>query len=112
MRCTVAAYSMLSGAWSLEHLLQTLVLSLPAEHRGRTTAQVIGGLNEKRLLVEKELNSLGKAPRGVKDIFHQCRNFERAYAVALEVSSQHWGSMLSSKGPILPKSPMSDNRQD
>jgi hypothetical protein len=47
--------------------------------------QVINGLNAKRALVEKELISFGKAPKGIKDIFHQCRNFERAYARALEV---------------------------
>ncbi len=29
--------------------------------------------------------TFGKAPKGIKDIFHQCRNFERAYARALEV---------------------------
>ena len=47
--------------------------------------QVIGALNEKRAAVEKELASFGKAPKGMKDIFHQCQNFERAYKVALEV---------------------------
>lgn len=48
-------------------------------------AQVINGLNTKRALVEKELLTFGKAPKGIKDIFHQCRNFERAYTRALEV---------------------------
>ncbi len=49
--------------------------------------QIIGGLTDKRASVEKELALMGKAPKGIKDIFHQCRNFERAYATALEVRS-------------------------
>ena len=62
-----------------------MVAVRPCELLRSVSLQIINGLNSKRSLVEKELLSFGKAPKGIKDIFHQCRNFERAYARALEV---------------------------
>lgn len=48
-------------------------------------SQLIDKLALKREDVEKELEGLGKAPKGIKDIFHQCRGFEKAFTTAVEV---------------------------
>ena len=39
----------------------------------------------KREDMEKDLESMGKAPKGIKDIFHQCRGFEKAFTIAVDV---------------------------
>lgn len=39
----------------------------------------------KREDMEKELDNMGKAPKGIKDIFHQCRGFEKAFTIAVDV---------------------------
>lgn len=51
--------------------------------------QLIEKIVLKREDVEKELEGLGKAPKGIKDIFHQCRGFEKAFTTAVDVRSAY-----------------------
>ena len=53
--------------------------------RGLGRAQLIDKIALKRAAVEKELSGLGKAPKDIKDILHQCRGFERAFNNAVDV---------------------------
>jgi len=59
-------------------------------------AQLIDKIALKRAAVEKELSGLGKAPKDIKDILHQCRGFERAFNNAVDVRC--------SRGPAAPSS--------
>ena len=53
--------------------------------RARCCSQLIDKIALKRADVEKELSGLGKAPKDIKDILHQCRGFERAFNNAVDV---------------------------
>lgn len=48
-------------------------------------SQLVEKLVMRREDMEKELETMGKAPKGIKDIFHQCRGFEKAFTIAVDV---------------------------
>lgn len=47
--------------------------------------QVIERLTDRRIAVEKAVNTLGEAPSGLRDVFELCRGFERAFANLVNV---------------------------
>ncbi len=49
--------------------------------------QVIERLTDRRIAVEKAVNSLGEAPSGLRDVFELCRGFERGFATIINVSA-------------------------
>ena len=57
----------------------------PVAHARVVRLQLIEKLVMKREDMDKELGSIGKAPKGIKDIFHQCRGFEKAFTIAVDV---------------------------
>jgi dynamin GTPase len=36
-------------------------------------------LDERRIVIEREVLKYGEAPSGIKEVFELCRGFERAY---------------------------------
>ena len=46
---------------------------------------MIERLTERRIQVEKAVNTLGEAPSGLKDVFELCRGFERAFSNIVNV---------------------------
>jgi dynamin GTPase len=48
--------------------------------------QAVAALTERRIAVERAVNSLGEAPSGLKDVFELCRGFERAFQSVVNVS--------------------------
>lgn len=58
-------------------------------------SQVIERLTERRIAVEKAVNTLGEAPSGLRDVFELCRGFERAFANIVNVSAPRLGLLAA-----------------
>ena len=49
---------------------------------------MIERLTERRIQVEKAVNTLGEAPSDLKDVFELCRGFERAFSNIVNVRAR------------------------
>eukprot|EP00955_Chlamydomonas_euryale_P092600 364722-Chlamydomonas_euryale.AAC.7 len=51
-----------------------------------TRVQIQARLQERRILIEREVLKYGEAPAGIKEVFELCRGFERAYVEFINAS--------------------------